>query len=281
MAKSAQAFRTIREVADWLDVAAHVLRFWESKFPQIKPVKRAGGRRYYRPADMELVGGIKVLLHDRGLTIRGVQKMISEEGLPAVMALSPSVDTFVSDGDVVEQSPSDAWVEDANAEANTPAETAPEAPAPEERVAAEVAAPPQDEAPTPDDEPAPSEEPAQDDGPPSSEEPAQEASTQEDPAAEEDPAREVAGPEIIDFPQQTPANSPAPSDISGATAAPTHDTPAPAASAAVPQSDRAEGTLGTLASLSRLSPAQVARITPQIAALSQLRDRMARPPGAR
>ncbi|MBO6604448.1 MAG: MerR family transcriptional regulator, partial [Roseicyclus sp.] len=78
MSKSPQAFRTIREVAEWLDVAAHVLRFWESKFPQIKPVKRAGGRRYYRPADMALVGGIKVLLHEQGLTIRGVKKMIRE-----------------------------------------------------------------------------------------------------------------------------------------------------------------------------------------------------------
>lgn len=89
MSKSPQAFRTIREVADWLGVAAHVLRFWESKFPQIKPVKRAGGRRYYRPSDMELVGGIKVLLHDQGLTIRGVQKLIRTEGVAHVAALSP------------------------------------------------------------------------------------------------------------------------------------------------------------------------------------------------
>lgn len=89
MTKSSQAFRTIREVAEWLDLAAHVLRFWESKFPQIKPVKRAGGRRYYRPSDMELVGGIKVLLHDRGLTIRGVQRLIRDEGVASVMALSP------------------------------------------------------------------------------------------------------------------------------------------------------------------------------------------------
>jgi len=71
MAKKARdAFRTISEVANWLDVPAHVLRFWESKFTQIKPVKRAGGRRYYRPADMRLIGGIKMLLHDDGLTIR-------------------------------------------------------------------------------------------------------------------------------------------------------------------------------------------------------------------
>jgi DNA-binding transcriptional MerR regulator len=84
MSKSPDAFRTIREVADWLGVAAHVLRFWESKFSQIRPVKRAGGRRYYRPADMELVGGIKVLLHDRGMTVRGVQRMLREEGVAAV-----------------------------------------------------------------------------------------------------------------------------------------------------------------------------------------------------
>ncbi|QBY00757.1 MerR family transcriptional regulator [Rhodophyticola sp. CCM32] len=89
MSKSPQAFRTIREVAEWLGVAAHVLRFWESKFTQIKPVKRAGGRRYYRPADMALVGGIKVLLHDQGLTIRGVQKMIREEGVAHIASLSP------------------------------------------------------------------------------------------------------------------------------------------------------------------------------------------------
>jgi DNA-binding transcriptional MerR regulator len=119
MAKSSQAFRTIREVADWLDVAAHVLRFWESKFPQIKPVKRAGGRRYYRPADMELVGGIKVLLHDRGLTIRGVQKMIREDGVAAVAALSPPID--VPDDEVIEGEAAieieiDAWTADAIAE---------------------------------------------------------------------------------------------------------------------------------------------------------------------
>ncbi|MGR3320675.1 MAG: MerR family transcriptional regulator [Pseudooceanicola sp.] len=70
MAKSADAFRTISEVADWLGTPAHVLRFWESKFTQVKPVKRAGGRRYYRPADMELLGGIKQLLHEEGMTIK-------------------------------------------------------------------------------------------------------------------------------------------------------------------------------------------------------------------
>lgn len=89
MGKSADAFRTISEVADWLEVPAHVLRFWESKFTQVKPVKRAGGRRYYRPADMRLLGGIKVLLHDEGMTIKGVQKMLREQGVSHVAALSP------------------------------------------------------------------------------------------------------------------------------------------------------------------------------------------------
>ena len=67
MIKSADAFRTISEVAEWLDTETHVLRFWESKFSQIKPVKRAGGRRYYRPKDMLIIGGIKKLLHEEGI----------------------------------------------------------------------------------------------------------------------------------------------------------------------------------------------------------------------
>ncbi|MDE1130500.1 MAG: MerR family transcriptional regulator [Ascidiaceihabitans sp.] len=92
MTKSADAFRTISEVADWLGVQTHVLRFWESKFTQVKPVKRAGGRRYYRPADMQLLGGIQKLLHEDGLTIKGVQKILREKGMAHVSALSPPVD---------------------------------------------------------------------------------------------------------------------------------------------------------------------------------------------
>ena len=92
MAKSADAFRTISEVAEWLETPAHVLRFWESKFSQVKPVKRAGGRRYYRPADMKLLGGIKKLLHEDGMTIKGVQKMLREEGIKPVAALSQPLD---------------------------------------------------------------------------------------------------------------------------------------------------------------------------------------------
>jgi len=79
--KSADAFRTISEVAELLDVPKHVLRFWEGKFPQIKPMKRGGGRRYYRPADLELLRGIRALLHTEGYTIKGVQKILREQGV--------------------------------------------------------------------------------------------------------------------------------------------------------------------------------------------------------
>lgn len=103
--KSPEAFRTISEVADWLDRPAHVLRFWESKFPQIKPVKRAGGRRYYRPEDMLLLGGIKKLLHDDGLTIKGAQKLLRDQGVRYVSGLSQPLDedTAALVGDALEQ----------------------------------------------------------------------------------------------------------------------------------------------------------------------------------
>ena len=87
MDKSPEAFRTISEVADVLETPAHVLRFWESRFPQIRPVKRAGGRRYYRPGDVALLAGIKRLLHDEGMTIRGVQKILREQGIRHVASL--------------------------------------------------------------------------------------------------------------------------------------------------------------------------------------------------
>ncbi|MEL7026172.1 MAG: MerR family transcriptional regulator [Pseudomonadota bacterium] len=104
MEKSPEAFRTISEVADWLGVPTHVLRFWESRFTQIKPVKRAGGRRYYRPSDMALIGGIKRLLHDDGMTIRGAQKLLREKGIKHVAALSQPLDGTapIMAGDVIE-----------------------------------------------------------------------------------------------------------------------------------------------------------------------------------
>ncbi|CUH80685.1 hypothetical protein TRM7557_03044 [Tritonibacter multivorans] len=88
MSKSPDAFRTISEVAEWLEIQAHVLRFWESKFTQVKPVKRAGGRRYYRPSDMLLLGGIQHLVHDKGMSIKDAQAMIREQGVQAIQAMS-------------------------------------------------------------------------------------------------------------------------------------------------------------------------------------------------
>jgi DNA-binding transcriptional MerR regulator len=85
--KAPDAFRTISEVADELDIPQHVLRFWESRFLQIKPMKRAGGRRYYRPDDVDLLRGIKHLLYGEGYTIRGVQRILREQGPRFVQAV--------------------------------------------------------------------------------------------------------------------------------------------------------------------------------------------------
>ena len=87
MEKAPDAFRTISEVADDLDIPAHVLRFWETRFVQIKPMKRSGGRRYYRPDDVELLRGIRRLLYGEGYTIRGVQRILREHGVKAVQNL--------------------------------------------------------------------------------------------------------------------------------------------------------------------------------------------------
>ena len=114
MSKSKDAFRTISEVADWLETPAHVLRFWESKFTHVKPVKRAGGRRYYRPADMKLLGGIKKLLHDDGLTIKGAQKVLREHGVKHVAALSQPLDEdLLEDEEIIAEA---AYEPDAQAE---------------------------------------------------------------------------------------------------------------------------------------------------------------------
>jgi DNA-binding transcriptional MerR regulator len=88
MEKSPDAFRTISEVADDLDLPQHVLRFWETRFQQIKPMKRGGGRRYYRPEDVDLLKGIRHLLYDHGYTIKGVQKLLKTNGNKFVAAIA-------------------------------------------------------------------------------------------------------------------------------------------------------------------------------------------------
>jgi DNA-binding transcriptional MerR regulator len=88
--KSPDAFRTISEVAADLDIPQHVLRFWETRFAQIKPMKRSGGRRYYRPDDVDLLKGIRRLLYGEGYTIRGVQRILKEHGIASVQRLADS-----------------------------------------------------------------------------------------------------------------------------------------------------------------------------------------------
>ncbi len=92
--KSKAAFRTIAEVAEELGIATHVLRFWETKFPQIKPMKRSGGRRYYRPDDVEIVRTIKDFLYEKRYTIEGVQKVFKEKGLKNILGEEIQKDFF-------------------------------------------------------------------------------------------------------------------------------------------------------------------------------------------
>lgn len=98
-AKSKAAFRTISEVAEELDVAQHVLRFWETKFHQIRPLKRGGGRRYYRPEDIDLLRQIKSLLYTEGYTIKGVQRLLRQVGVAALLLGSRAVPDAVDDED--------------------------------------------------------------------------------------------------------------------------------------------------------------------------------------
>lgn len=106
MDKAPDAFRTISEVAEDLDIPQHVLRFWETRFSQIKPMKRSGGRRYYRPDDVDLLRGIRRLLYGEGYTIRGVQRILKEHGIASVQRLADAsaVASFGAIEEVVGQS---------------------------------------------------------------------------------------------------------------------------------------------------------------------------------
>ena len=106
MEKAPDAFRTISEVADDLDIPQHVLRFWETRFTQIKPMKRSGGRRYYRPDDVDLLRGIRRLLYGEGYTIRGVQRILKEHGIASVQRLADAsaVASFGAIEEVIGQS---------------------------------------------------------------------------------------------------------------------------------------------------------------------------------
>ncbi len=125
MDKAPDAFRTISEVADDLDVPQHVLRFWETRFSQIKPMKRSGGRRYYRPDDVDLLRGIRRLLYGEGYTIRGVQRILKEHGVKSVQGLTSDPDTAAPAGSLEERArPASSRREDDSAPASGPAEDA-------------------------------------------------------------------------------------------------------------------------------------------------------------
>ena len=99
MAKSPNAFRTISEAAEAVGAPQHVLRFWETKFPFVTPVKRAGGRRFYRPNDIVVLKAIRRLLHDEGLTIKGVQRLHKEQGIARLAAYGDSGEAFAMDAE--------------------------------------------------------------------------------------------------------------------------------------------------------------------------------------
>jgi DNA-binding transcriptional MerR regulator len=120
--KSASAFRTISEVAEELDVPQHVLRFWETKFPQVRPLKRGGGRRYYRPEDVDLLRAIRSLLYQEGYTIKGVQKLMREGALKAraqppaepepIAPSAPAAEPMPSERDIKRRTQLDLAIDD-------------------------------------------------------------------------------------------------------------------------------------------------------------------------
>lgn len=119
--KSPDAFRTISEVATELDVPQHVLRFWESKFTQIRPLKRGGGRRYYRPEDVDLLRGVRILLYSDGYTIKGVQKVFREQGVKFVSETGKgTIDSSLAElaREAVHRSEHDEEASDAGLDAN-------------------------------------------------------------------------------------------------------------------------------------------------------------------
>jgi DNA-binding transcriptional MerR regulator len=118
--KAPDAFRTISEVAEDLDIPQHVLRFWETRFAQIKPMKRSGGRRYYRPDDVDLLKGIRRLLYGEGYTIRGVQRILKEHGIKSVQSLADA-SAAVSFG-AMEEAIGQSLVEDVKEEAGADVE---------------------------------------------------------------------------------------------------------------------------------------------------------------
>lgn len=261
MTKSPDAFRTISEVAEWLGVQAHVLRFWESKFSQVKPVKRAGGRRYYRPSDMQLLGGIKKLLHDDGLTIKGVQKTLREQGVTHVTSLSQSLDEGAPEPVKTTDSTILPFQSAAAAKADLPVadpvDVAPQDEAPEqvpEPAAPEAETVAESIAPEPEELQAANPEPTADIAPPAAPEPdpTRLPSFIHTPASSETPeAPETAAEE----PEPETVVTPRPNVV---------DAPDPPALEDLPYTP---GALAKLAKINRLSAEQASQIAPVAAEL--------------
>lgn len=157
MEKATDAFRTISEVAEDLDLPQHVLRFWETKFSQIRPMKRGGGRRYYRPDDVELLRGIQYLLYGEGYTIKGVQRILKEQGARFVM------EVWRHPGEPIPASPNSGLAEEDDSEAfdvepqveEAEEERAPEPPRAASRAEPRMEPPPVRATPEVEDEPLP------------------------------------------------------------------------------------------------------------------------------
>ena len=113
MSKGPNAFRTISEAAEEVGVPQHVLRFWETKFAFVSPMKRGGGRRFYRPNDIAVLKGVRRLLHDQGLTIKGVQRLHKDQGLKAVAGFSDEGAAFTPSADSHDAEPSVSGAPDA------------------------------------------------------------------------------------------------------------------------------------------------------------------------
>ncbi|MCL3882832.1 MerR family transcriptional regulator [Marivita sp. GX14005] len=277
MNKSADAFRTISEVADWLETPAHVLRFWESKFTQVKPVKRAGGRRYYRPADMRLLGGIKKLLHEDGMTIKGVQKILREQGIRHVAGLCPlNVAEDEETGEEIDliDAPAADPVDTVVPFAKRAPESQPQLPIePEPAAAPEMAEAACEDQPEPERQPAERPEPVAEQLTPEPEiaEPMPEVERTAAEAEDTEPAEAApdTGAIATDAPVEVAETPPPPADEPDA--APINGTPAPSPAKQPDQSEPRPGALSHLSKLVHLSPDTARRIAPLA---EQLRQRI-------
>ncbi|AWI83370.1 MerR family transcriptional regulator [Alloyangia pacifica] len=262
MSKSRDAFRTISEVAELLDTPAHVLRFWETKFTQVKPVKRAGGRRYYRPNDVALLAGIRQLLHDDGLTIKGVQKVLREQGVKHVAGIAPPAELLddVSEAEPPSVEPVPAFEPQESATVLPFAQAAPA----ESADLAEAS----EDAPEPASVEPPEEMPSY-----AAATPLFPQTDDPEPHAADEGAPWAEGPEAAPAAEPAPGTAELPGFITESLEARAAETPPPALPdvpdlSALPRP--APGALSQLSGLTRIDAAKAAELAPHVAALQAL-----------